>query len=165
VGIDPIDQAMMARCIELSKIGAAAGELPFGSLVARHGQIIAEASNQVVRLVDESRHAEIIATRREAHVLREQVSTRRCSAQAIMRHRNIARDLEDIRTGRPFDDRIEDKYWAYDRGRLFGAIAPLSMALKVGRALNPVAVALLVAAFERRWVIWNRSVLWKSLFR
>jgi tRNA(adenine34) deaminase len=69
VGIDPIDQAMMARCIELSKIGAAAGELPFGSLVARHGQIIAEASNQVVRLVDESRHAEIIAIARARQLL------------------------------------------------------------------------------------------------
>jgi tRNA(adenine34) deaminase len=59
--IDSIDQAMMARCIELSRIGAAAGELPFGSLVARHGQIVAEATNQIMRLVDESRHAEIIA--------------------------------------------------------------------------------------------------------
>jgi tRNA(adenine34) deaminase len=56
-----IDQAMMARCIDLSKIGATAGELPFGSLVARHGKVISEATNQSVRLVDESRHAEVIA--------------------------------------------------------------------------------------------------------
>jgi tRNA(adenine34) deaminase len=67
--IDAIDQVMMARCIELSKIGALAGELPFGSLVARHGQVIAEASNEVMHLVDESRHAEIIAIARARQLL------------------------------------------------------------------------------------------------
>jgi tRNA(adenine34) deaminase len=66
---DTIDLAMMARCIELSEIGAAAGELPFGSLVARHGQIIAEATNQIMRLVDESRHAEIVAIARTRQLL------------------------------------------------------------------------------------------------
>jgi len=59
--IDVIDRAMMARCIELSKIGAAVGELPIGSVIARDGQIIVEATNEIMRVVDESRHAEIIA--------------------------------------------------------------------------------------------------------
>jgi tRNA(adenine34) deaminase len=67
-----LDQIMMARCIELSKIGAAAGELPFGSLLACHGQIVAEATNENVRLVDESRHAEIIAIARARQVLGDQ---------------------------------------------------------------------------------------------
>ena len=67
--IDAIDQLMMARCIELSKSGAAAGELPFGSLVARKGQIIAEATNEVMRLVDESRHAEVVAIARARRLL------------------------------------------------------------------------------------------------
>jgi len=67
--IEAIDQAMMARCIELSKIGAAAGELPFGSLVAHHGQVIAESTNEIMRLVDESRHAEIIAIARARQLL------------------------------------------------------------------------------------------------
>ena len=55
--IDPIDAAMMARCIELSRIGAAVGELPIGSLIARRGQIIAESTNEIMRLTDESRRA------------------------------------------------------------------------------------------------------------
>ena len=50
--IDPIDAAMMARCIELSRIGAAVGELPIGSLIARRGQIIAESTNEIMRLTD-----------------------------------------------------------------------------------------------------------------
>jgi tRNA(adenine34) deaminase len=52
---------MMTRCIELSSSAAAAGELPFGSLIAHNGAIVAEAINQTVRYADESRHAEIIA--------------------------------------------------------------------------------------------------------
>jgi len=60
---------MMARCIELSRMGAAAGELPFGSVVAHHGQVIAESTNEIMRLVDESRHAEIIAVARARQLL------------------------------------------------------------------------------------------------
>ena len=67
--IDPIDAAMMARCIELSRIGAAVGELPIGSLIARRGQIIAESTNEIMRLTDESRHAEIIAIARARNLI------------------------------------------------------------------------------------------------
>jgi tRNA(adenine34) deaminase len=71
VEISAVDRDMMARCIELAKIGAAAGELPFGSLVARQGQIIAEATNEIMRHVDESRHAEIVAIARARRLLRD----------------------------------------------------------------------------------------------
>ena len=67
--IDAIDRAMMARCIELSKIGSAAGELPFGSLIARRGRIVAEATNEIERITDESRHAEIVAIARARQLL------------------------------------------------------------------------------------------------
>ena len=67
--IDPIDAAMMTRCIELSRIGAAMGELPIGSLIARRGQIIAESTNEIMRLTDESRHAEIIAIARARNLI------------------------------------------------------------------------------------------------
>jgi tRNA(adenine34) deaminase len=56
-----IDRAMMARCIELSKRGANAGERPFASLIARDGTISAEATNRTERDRDESRHAEVLA--------------------------------------------------------------------------------------------------------
>ena len=69
IDIDDADRAMMARCIELSKIGAAAGELPFGSLVAHRGRMIAEATNETMRHVDESRHAEILAIARARQLL------------------------------------------------------------------------------------------------
>ncbi|MBV8753526.1 MAG: nucleoside deaminase [Hyphomicrobiales bacterium] len=56
-----IDRRMMARCIELSRKGAAAGERPFGSVVARGPEILAESANCTERDGDVSRHAEIVA--------------------------------------------------------------------------------------------------------
>jgi hypothetical protein len=69
-----------------------------------------------------------------------------------MRHPHFERGLDDIRAGRPFADHVADEYWAYERGRLFGAIAPLSMPLFVGRKLNPKAVRLFEAASDRNLI-------------
>jgi hypothetical protein len=69
-----------------------------------------------------------------------------------MRHPHFARGLSDIRAGRAFAE-VYDDYWAYERGRLFGAIAPVSMPLFIGGRLNPKAVALFDLAWERRLVI------------
>jgi hypothetical protein len=84
----------------------------------------------------------------------EQVHTHFASAESIMRRPLFVRGLDDIRNGRPFDDGIawEDGHWDYERGRLFGCIAPRSMALFVGGKLNPKAVTLFVAACERRLI-------------
>jgi tRNA(adenine34) deaminase len=56
-----IDKAMMARCIELSRIAVSKGEYPFGSVIARDGQIVAEAINRTIRDSDVTRHAEVLA--------------------------------------------------------------------------------------------------------
>jgi tRNA(adenine34) deaminase len=58
--LDPASWLSRLR-VELSRLGAVAGEMPFGSLIARDGAILAEATNQTVQHADESRHAEIIA--------------------------------------------------------------------------------------------------------
>jgi len=55
------DQAMMARCVELSRIAVEKGEYPFGTVIALDGQILAEAINHTVRDGDVTRHAEVIA--------------------------------------------------------------------------------------------------------
>jgi tRNA(adenine34) deaminase len=60
-GLAPGDLAMMGRCIELSKTAAAAGEIPFASLISRGDTIVAEATNRVVRDKDVTRHAELQA--------------------------------------------------------------------------------------------------------
>jgi len=59
--VDALDRQMMARCIALSRRAVAAGELPFAAVIARDGEIVAEAENRVARDRDVTRHAEIIA--------------------------------------------------------------------------------------------------------
>ena len=58
---EKIDKTMMARCVELSRIAVEKGEHPFGTVIARDGQILAEAINHTVRDGDVTRHAEVIA--------------------------------------------------------------------------------------------------------
>jgi hypothetical protein len=82
----------------------------------------------------------------------KQVRTSRTTTQRIMRHRHFARGLADIRAGRPLDADVDDNLWAYERGRLFGAIAPLSMSLFNGKELNQKAVALFDAACDRKLI-------------
>ena len=80
----------------------------------------------------------------------EQVATRPTSAQRIMRDPLFARGLDEVRSGQPFDWRVSD--WQYERGRLFGCIAPLGMPLFVANKLNPKAVALFNAASDRGFI-------------
>jgi hypothetical protein len=85
---------------------------------------------------------------------KQQVEIECCSPESVMCHPHFARGLDDIRTGRPFADRIDDPLWAYERGRLFGAIAPLTLPLFVkGRRLNRQAVHLFVRASARGWIL------------
>jgi len=66
---DVTDRAMMARCIDLSRIGTTAGELPFGSLIVKGQEVLAQATNETARRSDGSRHAEIVALARARQLL------------------------------------------------------------------------------------------------
>jgi hypothetical protein len=58
---------------------------------------------------------------------------------------------DEARKGLPFNP--DNDEWDYERGRAFGFIAPLDMQLRIGRALNPKALKLAEAAFERKLLI------------
>lgn len=58
---EAVDARMMARCIELARAGADAGEFPFAAIICRDGVVIAETSNRVASEGDVTRHAEIVA--------------------------------------------------------------------------------------------------------
>ncbi len=66
------DNAMMARCIELSRIAVGKGEYPFGSVIARDGQVVAEAINGTIRENDVTRHAEVLALSRAQQTIRRE---------------------------------------------------------------------------------------------
>jgi len=90
-------------------------------------------------------------THRHGMSVRKQARTRSVSLHDIIASREFARGLEEVRTGLPFNP--DNDEWNYERGRAFGHIAPLSMPLRIGRALNPKALALAEAAFERKLLI------------
>lgn len=55
------DLQMMERCLEVARLGAKKGELPFGALIVSQGEVIAEATNRVSSESDVTRHAELVA--------------------------------------------------------------------------------------------------------
>lgn len=81
----------------------------------------------------------------------KQVKTVSVSVTRVMGSPDFALGVDEVRDGHPFDWRRDD--WDYERGRLFGRIAPIDMPLRNGRRLNPKAVALYVAASRRSLII------------
>src|SRR5688572_17461123 len=57
----PFDSAMMQRAIALSVRSGEEGEYPYGVVIARDGQAIAESTNRVKHEHDVTRHAEVVA--------------------------------------------------------------------------------------------------------
>ena len=82
---------------------------------------------------------------------RRQARTRRVTICAIVASREFARGVAEVRKGLPFNP--DNDAWNYERGRCFGFIAPLDMPLRIGRALNPKALKLAEAAFDRKLLI------------
>jgi tRNA(adenine34) deaminase len=58
---DSIDAAMMRRCLQLSEQSVAAGERPFGAVLAAGTVVVAAAGNCVETDRDVTRHAEVVA--------------------------------------------------------------------------------------------------------
>ena len=67
--VDASTLHFMALAVEQARMAAAAGEVPVGAIVVRHGQIIATGRNAPVDANDPTAHAEIIALRAAAQVL------------------------------------------------------------------------------------------------
>jgi hypothetical protein len=67
----------------------------------------------------------------------EQADTVPATARKIMSSAAFAAGVSDVRAGKParFDGIYTDD-WGYERGRQFARIAPRSMPLRNGRALN-----------------------------
>jgi tRNA(adenine34) deaminase len=55
------DLAMMAHCIELSRLAISQREFPFACVICKDGEIVAESTNRVKRDADVTRHSEMIA--------------------------------------------------------------------------------------------------------
>jgi hypothetical protein len=81
-------------------------------------------------------------------MIRPQADTFPVTTRRILTSVQFARGLDEVRRGLPFNPDNDD--WNYERGRHFGRIAPLDMPLRIGSRLNPKALALAEAAFDRK---------------
>jgi tRNA(Arg) A34 adenosine deaminase TadA len=69
-GLGSVDEAMVARAIELGRQGALAGAGgPFGAVVALGGEVLGEAHNAVLSTGDPTAHGEVQAIRAAARAL------------------------------------------------------------------------------------------------
>jgi hypothetical protein len=80
----------------------------------------------------------------------EQEPTAIVSTVSIMMRDNFQQGVDDVRLGRParFDE-LDDDFWAYERGRQFAMVAPISMQVWIGNKINPKAMRLYRAAKKR----------------
>jgi len=68
-GLSDLDAHWLGRAIALAEQSVAAGGGPFGAVVVRAGECVAEARNSVVQSCDASAHAEINALRAAGSIL------------------------------------------------------------------------------------------------
>ncbi len=61
VAMQPTDRTMMQRCIDLSVRSGEEGEYPYGVVISRNGELVAESINRVAHERDVTRHAEVVA--------------------------------------------------------------------------------------------------------
>ncbi|MGI9076850.1 MAG: tRNA adenosine(34) deaminase TadA [Gemmatimonadaceae bacterium] len=61
-----VDEAGILAALELARDGALADEIPVGAVVVRNGEVVASASNRMVRDRDATAHAELLALRAAA---------------------------------------------------------------------------------------------------
>ena len=64
------DISYMQLALEEARAAATAGEVPIGALLVHDGKILARSSNRTIRDCDPTAHAEIVAIREAASLLR-----------------------------------------------------------------------------------------------
>ena len=63
------DEAFMQQALAQARAAEAAGEVPIGAVVVRHGEVIARGMNRTIADCDPTAHAEIVALRAAARAV------------------------------------------------------------------------------------------------
>ncbi|HXJ38280.1 MAG TPA: tRNA adenosine(34) deaminase TadA [Candidatus Eisenbacteria bacterium] len=64
------DRDFMQLALEEARLAAEAGEVPIGAVLVQDGKVLAKGENRTIRDCDPTAHAEIIALREAASILR-----------------------------------------------------------------------------------------------
>jgi hypothetical protein len=76
--------------------------------------------------------------------MRDQIPTRAVTLRWIMRQPTFALGVADARAARPLRENVDwdtDAAWNYERGRVFGTLAPRSIVFKVSGQVTTQALA------------------------
>lgn len=63
------DENFMQVALDEARLAMAAGEVPIGAVIVRRGEIVAHGQNRILRDVDPTAHAEIVAMRAAAYAI------------------------------------------------------------------------------------------------
>jgi tRNA(adenine34) deaminase len=63
------DREAMQAALDQARLAAEGGEVPIGAVIVREGEVIARGQNRVLRDVDPTAHAEVVALRGAASAL------------------------------------------------------------------------------------------------
>ena len=66
---ETLDREMMTRCLAVAVRSGQEGEYPYGVVICRAGNVVAESTNRVAHEHDVTRHAEVVAISQAQHVL------------------------------------------------------------------------------------------------
>jgi hypothetical protein len=84
---------------------------------------------------------------------RDQVKWQPTTVRAIMNAPEFELGVLHVRMGKAFNWKVggglAGKAWDYERGRIFGHLAPRNMPLKIDGKLNPKALALFEGCYRR----------------
>ena len=95
---EPInDLDAMQAALNEARLAAAAGEVPIGAVVVHEGAIIATGQNRVLRDIDPTAHAEIVAMRAAATAL----GNYRLNGCTLYRHARALRHVRRSHDPRP----------------------------------------------------------------
>lgn len=158
------DLQLMERCLEVARLGAKKGELPFGALVVSRGEVIAEATNRVLSESDVTRHAELVALS-EAQKILKRKRLQDCTLYSIVEPCPMCSfSSREVRIGRVVFALSSPVMGGYSK---WDVLKDDDLSNKLPEVFGPppeIVSGLLAAQAEQVWCEWH-PLAWRFMKR